>query len=127
MIDSNSTELGHNLIERAKEDAKSGIPFSTPDEGTDYPKIAKELIVIDRKQAGDPEITLDDVYVITFSYILGNWKALVSTNRPNGIIYEVTYNALKDEYYVDFYVKKENTVYDSNFNSAVTTFPSYDR
>lgn len=54
---------------------------------------------------------LEDVYVVWFCYILGGWKALVSTTLEDGKYYEVTCNPAKGEIYVDTYVKQKNTVY----------------
>ncbi len=53
-------------------------------------------------------LTFSDTYVVKYSYILGNWKALVSTTVIDGKYYEITYNADKDEYYIDTYVKLRN-------------------
>lgn len=50
----------------------------------------------------------DNVYIVWFTYILGNWKALVSTTLPDGMYYEVTYNKEKKETYLDAYKKFEN-------------------
>lgn len=50
----------------------------------------------------------DDVYIVCFCYILGGWKALLSTALPDGMYYEVTYNAQKKETYLDAYKKFEN-------------------
>lgn len=50
----------------------------------------------------------DDVYIVCFCYILGGWKALVSTTLPDGMYYEVTYNKEKCETYLDAYKKFEN-------------------
>lgn len=50
----------------------------------------------------------DDVYVVWFCYILGGWKALISTTLPDGMYYEVTYNKEKAETYVDAYKKFHN-------------------
>lgn len=60
-----------------------------------------------RGQAIDP-LSLDEVYVVWFTYILGNWKAIVSTMRPDDRIYEVTHNKAKDETYIDTYLKTHN-------------------
>lgn len=49
-----------------------------------------------------------DVYVVSFTYILGGWKAMVSTKLPDGMYYEVTYNSLKRETYLDAYKKFDN-------------------
>lgn len=51
----------------------------------------------------------EDVYVVMFSFVLGCWKALVSTTLPNGQYYEVTCNKPKGEIYIDTYVKVDNT------------------
>lgn len=50
------------------------------------------------------------VYVVMFAYILGGWKALVSTTLPDGFYYEITYNANKRETYLDPYQKFDNIV-----------------
>jgi hypothetical protein len=49
-----------------------------------------------------------DVYVVWNCYILGNQKALLSTTLHDGMYYEVTYNAAKNEIYFDAYKKFEN-------------------
>ena len=49
-----------------------------------------------------------DVFVVWNCYILGNQKALLSTTMPDGMYYEVTYNATRDEIYFDAYKKFEN-------------------
>lgn len=54
------------------------------------------------------EIDLDDVYIVWFSKTLQNWKALVSTNVPDGMYYEITHNGDKSETYVDAYKKFKN-------------------
>lgn len=53
-------------------------------------------------------ITKDQVYIVWFSKTLQNWKALVSTEIPDGQYYEVTYNGDKKETYLDVYKKWEN-------------------
>ena len=54
------------------------------------------------------QIIVDDVYVTWFCKTLQNWKALLSTNVPDGVYYEVTHNGDKNETYVDVYKKWEN-------------------
>lgn len=58
----------------------------------------------------DDSIGLDDVYIVWFCYILGGWKALVSTTLPDDQYYEVTYDREKGRTYIDVYKKKENIV-----------------
>lgn len=86
------------------------IPFNTNDEGVDYPTLAKNFLWTEINQI-DPIVKFDDIYIVMFSYILGGWKALLSTSRPDGKYYEVTHNPSKKETYVDTYVKVANTKY----------------
>lgn len=53
----------------------------------------------------------DDVYCVWWCYILGGWKALISTSIPDGMYYEVTYNHSKDEIYLDAYKREKNIQY----------------
>ena len=62
-------------------------------------------------QAGKDEIsavTAEDVYVVWFCKTLQNWKALLSTDLPDGMYFEVTYNGDKKEAYLDAYRKIKN-------------------
>ena len=54
------------------------------------------------------QITYEDTYVVWYSKVLQNSKALLSTTLPDGCYYEVTYNGNKDEMYIDVYKKWEN-------------------
>lgn len=58
----------------------------------------------------DKTLCLDDVYIVWFCKTLQNWKALVSTNIPDGRYFEVTHNGDKNETYLDCYVKEQNQV-----------------
>jgi hypothetical protein len=53
-------------------------------------------------------VDIDDVYIVWFCKTLGNWKALVNTDKVNGMYWEVTYNGAKKETYVDTYRKTDN-------------------
>lgn len=53
----------------------------------------------------------DDFYIVWFAKVLGNWKALVSTDVVDGQYWEVTYNGEKKEAYVDHYTKFSNRRY----------------
>lgn len=55
-------------------------------------------------------LELDDVYVVWFCYIAGGWKALLSTNLPDGMYYEVTAPANKDAVYLDAYKRFDQAV-----------------
>ena len=53
-------------------------------------------------------ISQNDVYIVWFCKVLQNWKALLSTDIPDGMYYEVTYNGDREEAYIDAYKKWEN-------------------
>ena len=55
---------------------------------------------------------VEDVFVVWNTKVLQNNKALLSTNLPDGMYYEITYNGDKDEIYVDAYTKFENIKYE---------------
>lgn len=59
-------------------------------------------------KSDDIQIELYDVYVVWFCKTLQNWKCLLSTNLPDGMYYEVTFNGDKQELYLDAYKKFEN-------------------
>lgn len=59
---------------------------------------------------GEKLITNDDVYVVWSCKTLQNMKALLSTTRPDGKYYELTYNGDRKEIYFDAYVKEHNEV-----------------
>lgn len=97
-------------------DNLKGIPFSSDDEGADFPKRAKELVQhqINVSGIGTPrgdaivEISIQEIYVVWFAYTLGNWKAILSTSRPDGRIWEVTHKKERDVTFVDSYLKTHN-------------------
>ena len=105
-------------------DNLKGIPFSSDDEGIDFPGYAKRLVqeqinvVGIGTRRGDPivEISISEIYVVWFAYTLGNWKAIISTSRPDGRIWEVTHKRESDGSdgpsvtYVDSYLKTHNIV-----------------
>lgn len=76
---------------------------------------AKELVVDyfnkEVEKTDNSSIKMDDVYVVWHCYILGNQKCLISTNVPDGMYYEVTYNSSKGEIYLDAYKKWKNECY----------------
>lgn len=60
------------------------------------------------RTSADVTITPEEVYVVWYCKTLQNAKALLSTDIPDGMYYEVTYNGDKDEMYFDAYQKVEN-------------------
>lgn len=78
-----------------------------------YTDKAKRIVfeyIKPRLEKTDKHVTFaqDEVYVVWFTYILGSWKALVSTTLPDGMYYEVTYNNEDHETYLDAYKKFDN-------------------
>ena len=67
---------------------------------------------VEHQRLGGPteDFTPDDVYVVWFCFILGGWKALVSTTLADNLYYEVTYNKDTDQLYLDVYEKQRNVV-----------------
>lgn len=72
--------------------------------GTDeFFDIAKKAV---REYVGEP---FDyDVYVVWTCKTLQNNKALLSTDRADGLYFEATYNGDKKELYLDAYRKEKN-------------------
>ena len=54
----------------------------------------------------------EEVYLVWWSKTLQNAKALLATDRRNGMYYEVTLNGDKQEIYFDAYTKESNTAVD---------------
>lgn len=54
------------------------------------------------------KLVASDVHVVWFVKTLQNWKALLVTNVPDGMYYELTYNGDKGETYLDAYKKTDN-------------------
>lgn len=80
-------------------DNLKGIPFSSDDEGKSFPEVAKDIV---------RTVTEGEVYVVWFAYVLGAWKAVCSTDLPDGRYYEVTYHAQRQVAFLDTYVKVDN-------------------
>jgi hypothetical protein len=77
-----------------------------------YHKKAKELVAdsFNKKydKVDDRGALPRDFYVTWFAKVLGNWKAMVSTDIISGQYWEVTYDGNKKQTYVDHYEKRSN-------------------
>ena len=75
----------------------------------EFIKYAKDIVYDYAKsqidKTDDVKFSAEDVYVVWYNFTLGNSKALLSTNLPDGMYYEVTYNVNRDEIYFDAYKK----------------------
>lgn len=78
----------------------------------EFLNVCKELVVEYQNNHLDPtdnvSITVDDVYVVSSCFILGNQKALLSTTLPDGMYFEITYDRNNDCIYFDAYKKFHN-------------------
>lgn len=91
-------------------DNLKGIPFSSDDEGVSYPRQALDA-VIESRAFEDDHIRFEELYIVSFTYVLGNYKALISSSRPDGMYYEVTFDKDKKQAYVDMYLKVQQVVF----------------
>lgn len=76
-----------------------------------YALAAKQLVSIDYSQhhvEGEDETDSEDFYIVWFVKVLGNWKAMVSTDLESGLYWEVTFNGNTGQAYVDEYRKHHN-------------------
>lgn len=94
-----------------------GLDLTKYPSSDSIPEIARNhvyLHVKSRLEKTDTHVTFakDEVYVVWFCFILGNYKALVSTSLPDGRYYEVTCSGDRKKVFIDTYVKVDNTEYD---------------
>ena len=102
-----STEaFGRSAHEKETFEQRSEMPLPLVEEA----RVKAYVYIKARLEKTDTHVTFDlaDVYVVWFSKVLQNWKALASTTLPDGMYYEITYNGDKRETYVDAYKKFDN-------------------
>ena len=67
----------------------------------------KEFVKLCRKRVADyycwKKYTADDIYIVWLNKTIQNNKAMLSTTKPDGMYFEVTYNGDKQELYFDAY------------------------
>lgn len=79
---------------------------------SDKPQVAREILL----ENLNGEVLLNDIYVVTFTYILGGWKAMLSTTVENGEYYEITFDVENERFYVDTYVKRAQRIFETREN-----------
>lgn len=79
----------------------------------DFIKLCRKTIA---DYYGVKEYSANDIYVVWLCRILQNNKALLSTNNPDGLYFECTYNGDKNEMYFDVYKRKSNSCVKVNSN-----------
>lgn len=80
----------------------------------EFIRLAKQQVFDMAKNGIDPtdnvKFSIEDVYVVNYSFVLWNHKALLSTQLPDGKYYEVTYDKETKKMYVDCYVRLNQKV-----------------
>lgn len=86
--------------------------FSAQDSPDIFLRKAKLAVIEAYDQMRPPsdstEVTPDDLYIVWFSKVLQNWKALVSSHILGDLYFEVTRNGTSRSTYVDIYTKRQN-------------------
>ena len=85
----------------------------------EFMKLCKQEVRKDYVIQTGKRITTDDIHIVWYCKTLHNWKALVSTNRIDGLYYECTYNGDKNELYVDVYTKIENVCISKEYKECL--------
>lgn len=67
-----------------------------------------KYVVENTDKTNNIKISEDNVFIVWSCKTLQNNKALLSTDLPDGMYYECTYNGDKKELYLDAYKKWEN-------------------
>lgn len=91
----------------------------------EFIKKAKTLVYNYTIMNIDCKSQIPEVYLVWYAFELGNSKALLSTNISDGMYYEVTYSANKNEIYLDAYKKTKNIVYSPDLVTADNIKASY--
>ena len=74
----------------------------------EFVSLCKQSVVTYLNTHSRRHLTTDNVYVVWQCRTLQNWKALVSTDVPDGMYYEVTHNGDRNETYIDCYRRCDN-------------------
>ena len=72
--------------------------------------LCKQEVIEYVKLRFDEQLNEDQIYVAWLCQILPNRKVLISTTLLDGMYYEITYNGVSQEFYVDAYKKVDNYV-----------------
>ena len=63
---------------------------------------------VGQSKAEAMNLKIDDIYVLSFSKVLLNWKAFISTSLPDDMRYEVTFDSSKNVAHIDAYKRYDN-------------------
>lgn len=74
----------------------------------EFLEICKEHIIEYKDKADNTSLSVENMYVVWHCKTLQNYKTLLTTNIPDGMYYELTFNGNKNELYMDVYKKWQN-------------------
>jgi hypothetical protein len=84
------------------------VPYLEDPDNDRHQKLARRLVAKEVSVQTNSSASPEDFYVVMFAYILGGWKALISTDVVDNLYWELTYNTAKREVYLDQYTKQHN-------------------
>lgn len=95
--------------------AEEGLSDDGPDPDR-FLKLAKKLVVDNYNQTKNsktaPDLTMNTVFIIWYSKVLNNWKAIVGSPVARGMLWEVSFNGHRNQAYIDIYKKLANAKVD---------------
>lgn len=74
----------------------------------EFERAAKRLVIHEAQYEYDEDYKIEDISVVWMVHLLGSKKCILIDNGKNMRMYEVTYNAGKNEMYLDVYHKHSN-------------------
>lgn len=97
--------------ELSEVEEEEGLAPSTPDPDR-FLKMAKQLVCDNyndtKTSKSAPDLTPNTVFIIWYSKVLNNWKAIVGSPVARGMMWEVSYNGHRNQAYIDIYKKLAN-------------------
>lgn len=103
------------VLTPAKERKEDMLVVELEDEYVEYINKAKEFLIrYINMQLPSSKSFQGKVLTVWFCKTLQNWKAIMITDLPDNIMYEITHNGDKNETYIDTYEKKSNYVFNGS-------------
>lgn len=78
----------------------------------EFEKAAKQALIHYLEDEYGEKYGIEDIQVTWMAHLLGNKKCLLIDNGKNMRYYEVTWNALAQEMYLDVYEKADNHLFE---------------
>ncbi|ATN93693.1 hypothetical protein SEA_SCAP1_44 [Streptomyces phage Scap1] len=103
---------GVSICPRCRKEAEAVYGYMVG-EDADYQMRAKQIVKdyvdsMQRQNHPDEEPSTYTVYVVWFTKVLQNWKAILGTTLPDGRLFELTYDGDRRVTYFDCYKKQDN-------------------